>query len=388
MTTPNAYAAAGVDTEAGDRAAELMKASVQRTHNRTVVAGAGGGFAGAIDASELRGYRRPLLVSSTDGVGTKVAIAQALGKHDTIGQDLVAMVVDDITVLGAKPLLMTDYIACGKVVPETIAEIVSGIARACAEVDCPLVGGETAEHPGLLLENEYDVAGAVTGVVEAGEVLGPDRILTGDVIIAMESSGVHSNGYSLVRHVFDEAGWGWDRHLSEFGASLGEVMLTPTRLYSKVCLELAREYGPEVTSPDAPVFDRGLHAFAHITGGGLAANLARVIPVGLTAVIDRDAWTVPPVFHLIREVGKIDWTSMEDTLNLGVGMVAVVAASRAEEVIASLENAGCPSWVIGEVCSGAPAAELPQARSHAARVVSGTKGTRGGAVLLRHEYAR
>ena len=243
------YAAAGVDTEAGDRAVELMKASVAATMTPAVVGGVGG-FAGLVDVSELRDYRRPLLATSTDGVGTKVAIAQALDIHDTIGQDLVGMVVDDIVVVGARPLLMTDYIACGHVVPERIADIVRGVAQACAAVGTPLLGGETAEHPGLMGPDDYDVAGAATGVVEASRVLGAERVRAGDILIGMAASGLHSNGYSLVRRVVEVAGWGLERHVDEFGRTLGEELLEPTRLYTRACLAMIEGVG---SGPDPPL---------------------------------------------------------------------------------------------------------------------------------------
>ena len=236
------YAAAGVDTDAGDRAVELMKAAVKKTHGTSVVDGVGG-FAGLIDVSELKNYERPLLASSTDGVGTKIAIAQALDIHDTIGQDLVAMVVDDIVVSGAKPLAMTDYIACGKVHPERIADIVRGIAEGCVLAETALVGGETAEHPGLMGEHDYDVAGAAVGVVEASRMLGAERVGAGDVLIGMDSSGLHSNGYSLVRAVVDHAGLSLEQHIEEFGKTLGEELLTPTHIYSAQILRVLAQAG-------------------------------------------------------------------------------------------------------------------------------------------------
>ena len=236
----DAYAAAGVYIEAGDKAVELMKVWVEKASRPEVIGGIGG-FAGLFDASALKQYDRPLLATSTDGVGTKVAIAQAMDKHDTIGFDLVGMVVDDLVVCGAEPLFLTDYIACGRVVPERIAAIVKGIAEACVEAGCALIGGETAEHPGLLEPDEYDVAGATTGVVEADRLLGPGRVRPGDVVVAMASSGLHSNGYSLVRHVLlnDRAGWALDRDVAELGRTLGEELLEPTRIYAKACLALA-----------------------------------------------------------------------------------------------------------------------------------------------------
>lgn len=364
------YASAGVDTAAGDRAVELMKASVAATMTPAVVGGVGG-FAGLVDVSELREYRRPLLATSTDGVGTKVAIAQALDIHDTIGQDLVGMVVDDIVVVGAKPLLMTDYIACGHVVPERIADIVRGVANACAAVGTPLLGGETAEHPGLMGPDDYDVAGAATGVVEADRVLGAERVRAGDVLVAMASSGLHSNGYSLVRRVVEHAGWGLEREVPEFGRTLGEELLEPTRLYTRVCLAMIQTLS---TAADVPV-----HALSHVTGGGLAANLARVLPAGSIADVDRSGWVVPPVFDVVRSLGAVPWDDLEGTLNLGVGMVAVVDPEIADAVVRVSTEAGIPAWVLGTVHE----AEGYTARG---RVVAGTKGVDAGAVDIFGEY--
>src|ERR687890_65811 len=316
------YASAGVDVEAGDRAVELMKEAIKATHTSSVIGGVGG-FAGLYDVSRLLTYKKPLLATSTDGVGTKVAIAQAMDIHDTIGFDLVGMVVDDIVVVGAEPLYMTDYIACGKVVPERIADIVRGIAAACSVAGTALVGGETAEHPGLLGEHEYDVAGAATGVVEADQLLGPDRVRAGDVVIGMASSGLHSNGYSLVRRVINHAGWALDRQVSELGRTLGEELLEPTRVYAADCLDLARTF--PVNSSSAPG-GQGVHGFSHVTGGGLAANLARVLPQGLVATVDRATWELPAIFKLVAELGNVPLADLERTLNLGVGMVAIVSA--------------------------------------------------------------
>ncbi|MER7751484.1 phosphoribosylformylglycinamidine cyclo-ligase [Kitasatospora sp. NPDC097643] len=329
------YAAAGVDIEAGDRAVELMKQWVKKA-NRPEVVGGLGGFAGLFDASAFKRYERPLLASATDGVGTKVAIAAAMDKHDTIGHDLVGMVVDDLVVCGAEPLFMTDYICVGKVVPERVASIVKGIAEGCALAGCALVGGETAEHPGLLGPDEYDVAGAGTGVVEADALLGADRVRAGDVVIAMAASGLHSNGYSLVRHVLlNQAGWKLDRKVEEFGRTLGEELLEPTRIYSLDCLALTR--ATEV------------HAFSHVTGGGLAANLARVIPDGLHARLDRGTWTPLPVFRTVAEVGKVATLEIEKTLNMGVGMVAVVPPSSVDVVLSILEDRGVEAWLLGDI---------------------------------------
>jgi phosphoribosylformylglycinamidine cyclo-ligase len=364
------YASAGVDLEAGDRAVELMRAAVARTHGPEVLGGIGG-FAGLFDATLLTTYRRPLLASSTDGVGTKVAIAQALDLHDTIGLDLVGMVVDDIVVCGARPLVMTDYIACGKVVPERIAAIVKGIAEGCVLAGCALVGGETAEHPGLLGPDEYDVAGAATGVVEAEDLLGPHRVGAGDVVLGLASSGLHSNGFSLVRSVLRHVGWGLQRQVEELGRTIGEELLTPTRIYAKDVLDIAEHLAD------------GLHAVSHITGGGLAANLARVLPRGLTAVVDRGTWTPQPIFDLIGTLGSIPQADREATFNLGVGMVLVVAEPFATDTIERLAARGTHAWALGQVLDS-PVLDSP----HGVEGIQGTKGVDGGAVRLLGNHSR
>ncbi|WP_030623486.1 phosphoribosylformylglycinamidine cyclo-ligase [Streptomyces sclerotialus] len=329
------YASAGVDIEAGDRAVDLMKEWVKKATRPEVVGGLGG-FAGLFDASALKRYERPLLASATDGVGTKVDIARKMGVYDTIGHDLVGMVVDDLVVCGAEPLFMTDYICVGKVYPERVAAIVKGIAEGCVLAGCALVGGETAEHPGLLGQDDFDVAGAGTGVVEADRVLGADRIRKGDVVIAMESSGLHSNGYSLVRHVlFDRAGMALDQDVPEFGRTLGEELLEPTKIYSLDCLALTRT--------------TDVHAFSHITGGGLANNLARVIPDGLHATVDRSTWTPGAVFDLVGKAGSVERLELEKTLNMGVGMMAVVPQESADVALATLADRGVDAWVSGEI---------------------------------------
>lgn len=330
------YRAAGVDVDAGERAVELMKAAVAATRRPEVV-GQLGGFAGLFDASMLKRFKRPLLATSTDGVGTKVAIASRMDKHDTIGIDLVAMVVDDLVVCGAEPLFMTDYIACGRVVPERIAAIVSGVAAGAAQAGCALLGGETAEHPGLLPPDEYDIAGAGTGVVEAAELLGPERVEPGDVLVAMASSGLHSNGYSLARHVVAQAGWQLDRQVPELGRTLGEELLEPTRIYARDCLALARST------------DIDVHAFAHITGGGVAANIARVLPAGLVAEIDRATLTPPPIFGLIGGLGALPREELERTFNMGLGMVAVVAPDDVAAALSFLRSTGVTAAVVGQV---------------------------------------
>jgi phosphoribosylformylglycinamidine cyclo-ligase len=339
------YARAGVDIAAGERVVELIRASVARTAGPEVVGGIGG-FAGLFDASKLTGYRRPLLASATDGVGTKVVIARRLGVYHTIGIDLVGMVVDDLVVCGAEPLFLTDYLVCGQVRPQRVAAIVSGVAEGCVLAGCALIGGETAEHPGHLGPDDFDLAGAATGVVEADRLLGPDRVRRGDVVIAMASSGLHSNGFSLVRRVIDGSGGALDLDGVPPGLRrpLGEELLTPTRIYARDCLALAE--------------DCDVHAFAHVTGGGLAANLARVLPAHADAVVDRATWIPQPVFGLLASYGGIAEVEMERVFNMGVGMVAVVGARHAEMALGLLASRGVPAWLAGEITEGTGTARL------------------------------
>ncbi|MDR2378174.1 MAG: phosphoribosylformylglycinamidine cyclo-ligase [Bifidobacteriaceae bacterium] len=370
----DAYARAGVDVAAGDRAVELMRASVKSTLGPRAL-GELGGFAGLWDASALTAMANPVLVTSTDGVGTKLVIAQALDFHQTVGFDLVGMVVDDIVVTGAEPLFMTDYIAAGKVEPARIAALVGGVAAACRATGTALIGGETAEHPGLMGPSEYDLAGAAVGVVERSELLGPDRVRQGDGLLGLASSGLHSNGFSLVRAVVRELGWSWERPMAEFGRTLGEELLEPTRLYTRPLLELAGRLGPD------------LRALAHVTGGGLAANLSRVLPAGLGAVVSRAAWPVPPVFAVLRDAGRLGWRDLERSWNLGVGMVAVVAEPSLALAQTALAEAGVPAVPIGRVAPAAEVqAEAEDRAAPAADLTAGAKGTAGGAVLLTDEY--
>ena len=365
----NPYAAAGVDTAAGDLAVELMKSAVRATHGPEVLGGVGG-FAGLFDARALRDFDHPLLATSTDGVGTKIAIARAIDKHDTVGIDLVGMVVDDIVVVGARPLFMTDYIACGKVVPTRIADIVAGIARGCAETGTALVGGETAEHPGLLADDDYDIAGAATGVVEAADVLGHERIVAGDVVLALASSGLHSNGFSLVRRIVTDRGIGYTDRADELGVttSWGEALLEPTRLYTTPLLRLVDELRPEA----------GVHALSHVTGGGIAANLARVLPRGTWVDVDRATWSPSPVFRVLADAGRITLEQTEGTWNLGIGFLAVVAADHADAAVAALGRDGIAAWPVGVVRGDAlPEGDFEQ----------GAKGVDGGAVRLVGSYA-
>ena len=369
MTSDSAstYREAGVDTAAGDLAVELMKAAVGKTHGPEVFGGVGG-FAGLFDVSFLKAYDKPLLATSTDGVGTKVAIAQALDKHDTIGQDLVGMVVDDIVVVGARPLFMTDYIACGKVVPERIADIVAGIARACSETRTALVGGETAEHPGLLGPDDYDVAGAAVGAVEADAQLGPHLVADGDVVIAMGSSGLHSNGYSLVRHILAKRNIGYRDHSNELGGVVGEVLLEPTRLYTAPLLDLLADQS----------IGKELHALSHVTGGGIAANLARVLPVGSWVELQRSTWSPPAVFRVLSDFAGTTLESAEGTWNLGIGMIAIAGPHAADAIIARLATNGIQAWKMGAVSM------TPRDYSG---FEQGAKGVNGGAVRLVGTYA-
>jgi phosphoribosylformylglycinamidine cyclo-ligase len=330
------YKDAGVDIDAGDRAVELMKASIAKA-SRPEVMGGIGGFAGLFDASALKKMAKPLLATSTDGVGTKTEIARQMGIYDTIGEDLVAMVVDDLVVCGAEPLFMTDYIAVGKVIPERIADIVKGIARGCEKANTALIGGETAEHPGLLKEDEFDIAGAATGVVDADKQLGSHRVKCDDVIIAMPASGFHANGYSLVRHILATQKLDLQKTYDGFTKSLGEILLTPTEIYTLDCLALIKAQSENIKT------------FSHITGGGLADNTARVIPDGLIAKYDRTTWALPGEMKFMAEIAKVPQTDMERTWNCGIGMVAIVDPAIADLTIKSLAARGMKAWIAGSI---------------------------------------
>jgi phosphoribosylformylglycinamidine cyclo-ligase len=345
VTGPPGYSAAGVDIAAGERAVDLIRAVVAKSSRPEVIGGLGG-FAGLFDGSRLRGFRRPLLATSTDGVGTKVMIAQRLRRYDTIGLDLVGMVVDDLVACGAEPLFMTDYVVCGRLVPERVAAIVAGVAHGCALAGCALIGGETAEHPGHLAPDDFDLAGAATGVVEADALLGPDRISPGDAVLALRSSGLHANGFSLVRQIVDRPDAGLDLAAEPpgLGRALGAELLEPTRIYAMDCLALAAACD--------------VHAFAHVTGGGLAANLARVLPAHVNAVLDRGTWRPPPVFGLLAECGGVPPAQMERVFNMGVGMVAVVGAADADRAVSVLAARDMPAWVIGGITKGSGAVRL------------------------------
>jgi phosphoribosylformylglycinamidine cyclo-ligase len=341
----SSYTGSGVDIAAGERAVEAIRPAVSRTAGPEVIGGIGG-FAGLYDAAKITGYRRPLLATATDGVGTKVVIAQRLGEYGSIGIDLVGMVVDDLVVCGAEPLFMTDYLVCGRVRPQRVAQIVGGIADGCVQAGCALIGGETAEHPGHLGPDDFDLAGAATGVVEADEMLGPDRVRTGDVVVALASSGLHANGFSLVRQIIGQAGAGLDLDSSpeELGRPVGAELLTPTRIYARDCLVLARACG--------------VHAYAHVTGGGLAANLARVLPPDTDAVLDRATWCPPAVFGLLAARGRVPGPEMERVFNMGVGMAAVLDAADADRALSLLAARDVAAWVIGEIIDGRGEARL------------------------------
>ena len=324
------YTDAGVDLEAADRSVALLSGVIDRTR-RPEVLGSIGGFSGlfALDAAR---YRAPVLVSSTDGVGTKVDLARRLGVYDTIGRDLVAMVVDDLVVCGAEPVLFNDYVSVGRLDPEVVAAIVGGIADGCVLAGCALLGGETAEHPGLLGIDEFDLAGFGVGVVERDRILGADRVAEGDVVVALPSSGLHSNGYSLVRRIVDGMDLGKPHGLPR---PLGEMLLEPTRIHAPDCLALLA--AAEV------------HAFAHITGGGLPGNLPRIVPPGLAVTVDATTWQWPEIFGWLREQGPVSDDEMWRTFNCGVGMAAVIGPDAVEPALDLLRSRGVEAWVMGEV---------------------------------------
>ena len=332
-----AYAAAGVDITAGYRAVELMKQHIARTVTPGVMSDVGG-FGGLFEL-DLTGIARPVLVSGTDGVGTKLKLAFLLDKHDTVGIDCVAMCVNDIVCCGAKPLFFLDYIACGKNVPERIAEIVSGVAQGCVEAGAALIGGETAEMPGFYPENEYDLAGYATGVVDRDRIIDNRTMKEGDAVIALPSSGVHSNGFSLVRRVFDVEKRDLTAPLEALGGkSLGETLLAPTRIYVKSALALTEN-----------VRVRGI---SHITGGGFYENIPRSVPQGLCAKIEKNAVRVLPVFELIQKEGRITERDMFNTFNMGVGMSVTVAKEDADRALEILKEQGEDAYVIGEITKG------------------------------------
>ena len=336
------YKEAGVDITAGYAAVELMKRHVARTMTPGAIGGLGG-FGGLFEL-DLTGIRKPVLVSGTDGVGTKLKLAFLMDRHDTIGIDCVAMCVNDIITCGAKPLFFLDYIACGRNVPERIAQIVSGVAEGCVRAGAALIGGETAEMPGFYGEEEYDLAGYATGVVDKERMIDHSRIRPGDAILALASSGIHSNGFSLVRKIFDVDHTDLSRHVDELGMSLGDCLLEPTRIYVKPVLALAEQ--------------ADLRAVSHITGGGFYENIPRALPEGLCAKIERQRVQVPPVFDLLAKTGKIPERDMFNTFNMGVGMTLVVPSDQADLAVRVLRENGENAYPIGEIAAGERGVEL------------------------------
>ena len=327
------YAAAGVDITAGYKGVKLMSSHVKRTHIPGVVSDIGG--FGGLFAPDVAGMTEPVLVSGTDGVGTKLRLAELMDKHDTIGIDCVAMCVNDVICCGAKPLFFLDYIAIGKNIPEKVATIVSGVAEGCVQAGCALIGGETAEHPGMMDPDDYDLAGFTVGLVDKPKVIDSGRMAAGDMVLALPSSGFHSNGYSLVRKVFDVENADLNQYYDELGCSLGEALLKPTVIYVKPvlrCIEAADVKG-----------------ISHITGGGFFENIPRCLPDGLTAKIDKSALKTPAIFHMLQEKGNISEHDMFNTYNMGVGMIIIVPKEDVDKAIAALD---CGAYVIGEIVAG------------------------------------
>ncbi len=338
------YKKAGVDIEAGYKSVELMKAHIKKTM-RSEVLGEIGGFAGAFDLSKIKNMEEPILLSGTDGCGTKVKLAFLMDKHDTIGIDAVAMCVNDIACSGGEPLFFLDYIACGKNYPEKIATIVSGVAEGCHQSGAALIGGETAEHPGLMPEDEYDLAGFAVGVVDKKDLITGNDIKPGDALIGIASSGVHSNGFSLVRKVFEMTKESLDTYYDELGKTLGEALITPTRIYVKALKNIK----------DAGVRVKGC---SHITGGGFYENIPRMLPDGITAIVDKNSYEVPAIFKLLAKKGDIDEQMMYNTYNMGLGMVLAIDPADVDKTIAAIEAAGDKAYIVGTTKEGEKGVEL------------------------------
>lgn len=332
------YKAAGVDIEAGYRSVELMKRYVKETMRPEVLGGLGG-FSGAFSLEKIKHMEKPVLLSGTDGVGTKIQLAWLMDRHDTVGIDCVAMCVNDVVCAGAEPLFFLDYIACGKNIPEKIAAIVKGVAEGCKQAGAALIGGETAEHPGLMPEEEYDLAGFAVGVVEEKDLITGAHIKPGDVLVGIASSGVHSNGFSLVRKVFGVTREKLAVRYDELGATLGETLLTPTRIYVKALQEVKA----------AGVTIKGC---SHITGGGFYENIPRMLPENVSARVNKGSFEIPPVFDLLQKTGGLEEKMMYNTYNMGIGMVLAVDASEADQTLGALRNAGERAWMIGETVAG------------------------------------
>ena len=332
------YKTAGVDIEAGYESVELMKKYVKETMRPEVLGGLGG-FSGAFSLAAIKDMEKPTLVSGTDGVGTKLKLAFLLDKHDTVGIDCVAMCVNDIACAGGEPLFFLDYIACGKNYPEKIATIVKGVAEGCKMSDAALIGGETAEHPGLMPEDEYDLAGFAVGVVDQKDLITGENIKAGDVLIGIASSGVHSNGFSLVRKVFEMTTESLNTYYDELGTTLGEALIAPTRIYVKA-LRAVKEAGVTI------------NGCSHITGGGFYENIPRMLPEGARAVVKKDSYEIPAIFKLLQKTGDIEEQMMYNTYNMGLGMVLAVKPEDVEKTMAAIESAGEKAFVVGSVEAG------------------------------------
>ena len=332
------YKTAGVDIEAGYRSVELMKKHVKETMRPEVLGGLGG-FSGAFSMAKIKQMENPVLLSGTDGVGTKIKLAFLLDRHDTVGIDCVAMCINDVVCAGGEPLFFLDYIACGKNYPEKIASIVGGVAEGCKQAGAALIGGETAEHPGLMPEDEYDLAGFAVGVVDEKDLITGADIKPGDVLIGIASSGVHSNGFSLVRKVFEMTKESLDTYYEELGTTLGDALITPTRIYVKA-LQAVRGAGVTVKG------------CSHITGGGFYENIPRMLPEGVSAVVNKDSYPVLPIFTLLQKTGNLEEQMMYNTYNMGLGMVLAVDAADADRTVKALKEAGEEAYVVGEIQAG------------------------------------
>ncbi len=327
------YKKAGVDIEAGYRSVEMMKSHVKRTLRPEVLGGIGG-FSGAFSLGAVKGMEKPVLLSGTDGVGTKLKLAFLMDRHDTVGIDCVAMCVNDVACAGGEPLFFLDYIACGKNYPEKTASIVKGVAEGCVQAGAALLGGETAEHPGLMPEEEYDLAGFAVGIADEKDMITGAQINAGDVLVGIASSGVHSNGFSLVRSVFEMTIESLDTYYEELGGTLGDTLLTPTKIYVKA-LRAVREAGVKVKGA------------SHITGGGFYENIPRMLPEGIRAKVKKDSYSIPPIFRLLQEKGQIEEQMMYNTYNMGLGMVLAVAEADAEKTVEAIRGAGETAWTVG-----------------------------------------
>ena len=338
------YKSSGVDIEAGYESVELMKKFVKGTMRPEVLGGLGG-FSGAFDLSAIKNMDEPVLLSGTDGCGTKVKLAFLMDKHDTIGIDAVAMCVNDVACAGGEPLFFLDYIACGKNIPEKIATIVSGVAEGCKQSGCALVGGETAEHPGLMPEEEYDLAGFAVGIVDKKDIITGETLKDGDVLIGMASTGVHSNGFSLVRKIFDMTKESLDTYYDELGTTLGEALIAPTRIYVKA-LKAVKDAGVRVK------------ACSHITGGGFYENIPRMLPEGKRAVVEKDSYEVPAIFKLMAEKGNVSEQMMYNTYNMGLGMIVAVDPADVDKTMEAMRSAGDTPYVVGKIVDGEKGVDL------------------------------